>query len=96
MKILEQETDLGKCIICNQLVTTDDEVWFNKVSVMYSEKIICGVCLVNLNGASREALKVFDVEENLDKTESMMSKWGVYVDPNTGKIVSKGIREAKA
>ena len=96
MKILEQETDLGKCTICNQLITTNDTLWFNKVSVMYEQKIICGICLVNLNGASKEALNLFDAEDNPDKTESMMAKWGVYVDPDTGKIVSKGIREAKA
>ena len=96
MKILEQDTDLGKCIICKQMVSTDDEVWFNKASVMYNERIICGVCLVNLNGASIEAMANFDEEDKLDTSEIMMNKWGVYVDPKTGKIVSKGIRKAKA
>ena len=96
MKILEQKTDLGKCVICNQIVTNDDEVWFNKVSVTYREKIICGICLVNLNGASIEAMNNFDSSEDMPIKEKMMDKWGVYVDPDTGKIVSKGIRKAKA
>ena len=96
MKILEQDTDLGKCIICKQMVSTDDEVWFNKASVMYNERIICGVCLVNLNGASIEAMSGFDSSEDMPIKEKMMAEWGVYVDPDTGKIVSKGIRKAKA
>ena len=96
MKVLVQKTELGKCVICKQKVTNNDEIWFNKTSVIYEGKIICGVCLVNLNGASKEALNAFDTEENMDVKERMMSVYGVYVDPDTGKIVSKGIRKAKA
>ena len=56
MNILEQKTNLGKCVICKQKITNDESVWFNKVSVLYREKFICGVCLVNLNGACKEAM----------------------------------------
>ena len=38
----------------------------------------------------------FNTAENLPFKEKMMASWGVYVDPDTGKIVSKGIKEAKA
>ena len=65
MRILEQTTDLGKCVICSQRVSTDDSVWFNEASVTYKEKIICGVCLVNLNGASNEAMGKFDASEDM-------------------------------
>ena len=64
--------------------------------MIYKEKIICGVCLVNLNGASIEAMGNFDINEHMPIKEKMMAAWGVYVDPDTGKIVSKGIRKAKA
>ena len=97
MRILEQKTDIGRCIICKGKVTTDDSVWYNKVSVMYKEKIICGICLVNLNGASIEAMKNVEMDEKSSiSPEQMMAKWGVYVDPDTGKMVSKGIKKAKA
>ena len=96
MRILEQQTDLGKCVICTQRITNDNEIWFNEASVIYKEKIICGICLVNLNGASQEAMVNFDSKEDMDSKERMMADWGVYVDPDTGKIVSKGIRKAKA
>jgi len=96
MRILQQTTNLGKCIICTQQVSNDNEIWFNEASVTYKEKIICGICLVNLNGASKEAMVNFDSKEDMDSKERMMAQWGVYVDPDTGKIVSKGIRKAKA
>ena len=96
MRVLEQKTELGKCIVCKQVVSNNDEIWFNKASVIYKEKIICGVCLVNLNGASIEAMSGFDSSEDMPIKEKMMAQWGVYVDPDTGKIVSKGIRKAKA
>ena len=96
MRILEQKTDLGKCVICTQKVSNDKEVWFNEASVMYKEKIICGVCLVNLVGASKEALADFDTDENMDSKERMMAQWGVYVDPETGKMVSKDIPKSES
>ena len=96
MRVLEQKTILGKCVICTQKVSNDNKIWFNKASVTYKEKIICGVCLVNLNGASIEAMSGFDSSEDMPIKEKMMAEWGVYVDPDTGKIVSKGIRKAKA
>ena len=96
MRILEQRTELGTCTLCKQRVTNKDEIWYNESSVLYKEKIICGICLVNLNGASKEAMVNFDSKEDMDSKERMMAQWGVYVDPDTGKIVSKGIRKAKA
>ena len=96
MRVLEQKTILGKCVICTQKVSNDNEIWFNEASVTYKEKIICGVCLVNLNGASIEAMGNFDASEDMPIKEKMMAKWGVYVDPDTGKIISKGITKAKA
>ena len=96
MKILEQNTGIGKCVICQNKITTNKEVWFNEACVMYKEKIICGVCLVNLNGASIEAMNIYEKDDNMDSKERMMNDYGVYIDPDTGKIVSKGIREAKA
>ena len=96
MRVLEQKTSLGKCVVCTQKVSNDNEIWFNEASVIYKEKIICGVCLVNLNGASKEAMGNFDASEDMPIKEKMMAKWGVYVDPDTGKIASKGIQKAKA
>ena len=96
MRVLEQKTILGKCVICTQKVSNDNKIWFNKASVTYKEKIICGVWLVNLNGASIEAMGNFDASEDMPIKEKMMAKWGVYVDPDTGKIISKGIQKAKA
>ena len=96
MRILEQKTILGKCVICTQKVSNDNKIWFNKASVMYKEKIVCGICLVNLNGASQEAMEDFDTGKIIGDAARMMDIWGVYVDPDTGKIVSKGIRKAKA
>ena len=96
MKILEQKTELGNCNICKQKVTNNEKIWYNEASVIYKGKIICGICLVNLNGASIEAMNNFDSKEDMDSKERMMTQWGVYIDPDTGKIVSKGIRKAKA
>ena len=101
MKVLEQETEIGKCAICRAIVTNNEKQWHSELSVMYKEKIICGVCLINLNGAAKSALESWDKHKlfdgfEMDAKEITMEKWGVYVDPDTGKIVSKGIREAKA
>ena len=96
MKILEQKTELGNCTICKQKVTNNEKIWYNEASVTYKGQIICGICLVNLNGASIEAMGNFDASEDMPVKEKMMAKWGVYVDPDTGKITSKGIKKAKA
>ena len=97
MKILEQKTKIGKCVICQGSISNDDTKWYNDYSVIYQEKIICGICLVNLNGASIEALNSFgESDEELSLKDKTMADWGVYVDPDTGKIVSKGIKKAKA
>ena len=100
MKTVNEGELLGKCTTCSDSIhdvkfkgrPSEFKTWWHAFSIVFNGKWLCGKCLSSLSQRAREAEQAFiKYKKSKPTREHMQKKYGVYVNPVTGKIASVDI-----